>query len=144
MSGPNFSGPPPIVGGAGGYGGNNNFSPPAAAPPPIAPSPASIGQTIKAPIIDSKIAVALYDYEASNNEELTIRENDNLIVLDDSDPEWTLVKIVSKKGGEGLVPASYIQVKPRLGEEDNLNSDNAPGSAPDSPPTFKVKKIQSK
>jgi len=60
----------------------------------------------------TQIAVALYDYEAQDEEELTITENDNLTVLDNSDPEWVKVRLISKTGGgEGLVPRTYIEFK---------------------------------
>ncbi|KAJ3154314.1 cytoskeletal protein binding protein [Geranomyces variabilis] len=78
-------------------------------PQPSQPSPA--------PAEEKKIAVALYDYEATNEEELTIRENDNLLVLDTSDEEWWRVRLISKKGKEGLVPASYVELKRPMGAD---------------------------
>jgi len=60
----------------------------------------------------TRIAVALYDYEATDGDELTISENDNLMVLDDSDPDWVKVRLISKNGGgEGMVPRTYIEIK---------------------------------
>ncbi|KAJ3162752.1 cytoskeletal protein binding protein [Geranomyces michiganensis] len=76
-------------------------------PPQPSPSP----QPVQPPAEERKIAVALYDYEATSDEELTIRENDNLLVLDTSDEEWWRVRLISKKGKEGLVPASYVELK---------------------------------
>jgi len=59
-----------------------------------------------------KIAIALFDYEARDDDELNMSENDNLMVLDDSDPEWVRVRLISKNGGgEGLVPRSYIEFR---------------------------------
>ncbi|KAI9009502.1 hypothetical protein BC832DRAFT_369645 [Gaertneriomyces semiglobifer] len=79
---------------------------------------------VAAPASDGgpKIAVALYDYEAQGADELSIKENDNLAVLDDSDPEWWKVRLVSKRGGGGLVPASYVQLKRRLDEQGTPSS----------------------
>ena len=54
-------------------------------------------------------AIAIYDYDANNQEELTIKEDDKLIVLDDSDPDWTLVQLENDHA-QGLVPRTYIQV----------------------------------
>lgn len=72
-------------------------------PPPItAASPVS---ATSAP----KIAIALYDYTPAEEGELQIYENDMLIVLDSSDPDWWMVKHL-KKHGEGLVPMTYIEV----------------------------------
>ncbi|KAI8901228.1 hypothetical protein BC833DRAFT_578422 [Globomyces pollinis-pini] len=55
-------------------------------------------------------AIALYDYAPVESEELEIRENDELIVLDTSDPDWWLVKH-ARKQGEGLVPSTYVELK---------------------------------
>ena len=52
-------------------------------------------------------ARAIYAYEAANGEELTIGEDDLLLVYE-KDDEWLLVKI---DGGDqlGYVPANYVQ-----------------------------------
>lgn len=60
------------------------------------------------------MVTVLYDYEAQNHEELTIREGTVLFVVDDySDPEWWLAreKIDDAFGEakEGLVPSTYIE-----------------------------------
>jgi hypothetical protein len=69
-------------------------------------------QKVQSKLVTSSsiVAIALYDYTPLESEELEIKEGDNLIVLDDTDSDWWLVKIVSKKGGEGLVPKTYIEV----------------------------------
>jgi hypothetical protein len=58
----------------------------------------------------NKTAVALYDYDPAEEGELSIRENDQLYVLDESDPDWWLVKHIHKSG-EGLVPATYVNLQ---------------------------------
>jgi hypothetical protein len=97
MSRPIITGPPPFIGIDVNAGST-----------PVRPAP--IPQIQSAPAKDMKIASALYDYDATNDEEISVREDDSLMILDDSDPDWTLVKLVSKKGGQGLVPATYIEV----------------------------------
>ena len=57
-----------------------------------------------------KIVVALYEYNAADNQELSIVENENLLVIDDSDPDWWLVRSMKKGGKEGFVPKTYVQV----------------------------------
>jgi hypothetical protein len=66
-----------------------------------------------------KIAKVLYDYEANIEGDVTVHENDNVIILDDSDPEWWKVRVVSKNGKEGMVPKTYIEVMvPGQGNEE--------------------------
>jgi len=73
-------------------------------------SQSQVQNTVARLVGPPKIAVVLYDYTAQTPEELSIKEGENLMILEDSDPHWWKVRIVSKKGGEGLVPATYIQV----------------------------------
>ncbi|KAJ3085830.1 cytoskeletal protein binding protein, partial [Physocladia obscura] len=59
------------------------------------------------------VAQAEFDYEARTDEELTIREGTMLLVLDDSDPEWWLVKErvgsdAFSDGNQGLAPVNYL------------------------------------
>ncbi|KAJ3116985.1 cytoskeletal protein binding protein [Physocladia obscura] len=86
-------------------------------PPPapifITPSPAALrASALQAPppIASGKSAIALYDYDATNEEEITIRENDELIVIDSSDDDWWNVRLV-RSGQEGLVPKLYVELK---------------------------------
>ncbi|KAG5457234.1 MAG: SH3 domain-containing protein, partial [Olpidium bornovanus] len=52
--------------------------------------------------------VAVYDYEARTEEELTMKEDDHLEVYADDDPDWLLVR---RNGSEfGLVPSSYVEL----------------------------------
>jgi len=57
---------------------------------------------------------AEYEYAASNDEELSIEENQLLYVLENDDPEWWKVKVKAPAGEydenapTGLVPASYL------------------------------------
>jgi len=57
-----------------------------------------------------KIAKVLYDYEATLDDDITVHENDNVIVLDDTDDDWWKVRVVSKNGKEGMVPKTYVKI----------------------------------
>ncbi|KAI9204970.1 uncharacterized protein BJ171DRAFT_80895 [Polychytrium aggregatum] len=129
ISAPILSGPPPTFSGAPVPQAAPSPVVAAPVPPPIAPGPSPASRPT-APVITPspaalqkssappKIAVALYDYDAQTDEELSIRENDNLMVSDDSDSDWWKVRLVAKgRSGEGLVPATYVQLKQRLDEE---------------------------
>lgn len=54
-------------------------------------------------------AVALYDFTADGDDELTVKEGEQLFILDKvtSDEWW---KCRNGNGVEGVVPASYIEV----------------------------------
>ncbi|KAK7061699.1 hypothetical protein R3P38DRAFT_2831037 [Favolaschia claudopus] len=81
------------------------------------------------PADHSKTVKALYDYEATAAGELTIKEDQVLLVFD-TEEEWLLVQTDEDGGKAGFVPANYV--------EDASAEEDAPPSAgiviPDSPP----------
>ncbi|KXS11375.1 hypothetical protein M427DRAFT_72992 [Gonapodya prolifera JEL478] len=94
----------------------------APSPPPVVAPPSPPAPAPNAP----KLATALYAYtpDASTSapDEISVRENDILVVLDgttdaghgpDDDPDWIRVRLVAKdgRGGEGVVPRTYVEVK---------------------------------
>jgi actin cytoskeleton-regulatory complex protein SLA1 len=57
---------------------------------------------------DGEPAVALYDFNADGEDELSIQEGESLAVLErDADDWW---KVRNSHGAEGVVPASYVEV----------------------------------
>lgn len=54
------------------------------------------------------IAVAKYEYTAEGEGELTIKKNEKLIVLDDSQPWW---KVSNEQNQTGYVPSNYMTRK---------------------------------
>jgi len=61
------------------------------------------------PVCEGKWAIALYDFNAEAEEELSIRENDELWVTDYvSSDEWWKCQLGEQVG---IVPASYIRVR---------------------------------
>jgi hypothetical protein len=58
---------------------------------------------------DPNAAVVLYDFTADGDDELTVAEGEDLIALEtDSDDWW---KVRNSEGREGVVPASYVEVR---------------------------------
>ena len=56
------------------------------------------------------IFIAIYDFSASNSEEVSIKQGDLLIIIDASDPDWSLVDVKSSfEACSGLVPKTYIE-----------------------------------
>ncbi|KAJ2819168.1 bud emergence protein 1, partial [Coemansia furcata] len=67
-----------------------------------------------APMLPSIVeprAVALYDFDAANSNELTLREGDDVVVVAQSTDDWVIAKSIMRGGPPGLVPASYIQMR---------------------------------
>ncbi|KAK9373055.1 uncharacterized protein V1513DRAFT_450529 [Lipomyces chichibuensis] len=57
-----------------------------------------------------KYGKALYDFDAQGDDEVTIREGDDVFILDDEkSDEWWMIRH-SLSGKEGVVPSSYIEV----------------------------------
>ncbi|KAI0796812.1 hypothetical protein C8Q75DRAFT_802490 [Abortiporus biennis] len=69
---------------------------------------------------DGDSAVALYDFTADGEDELTVHEGEPLIVLERDTDEWW--KCRNADGAEGVVPASYIEV---VGGDSNGSSHTA-------------------
>lgn len=49
----------------------------------------------------------MYDYDAQQEEELTIKEDEILVLYENDDPDWYLVK--SRNGDIGLAPSNYVE-----------------------------------
>ena len=58
---------------------------------------------------DHNAAVVLYDFTADGEDELTVAEGEDLIVLESDSDDWW--KVRNSKGEEGVVPASYVEVR---------------------------------
>ena len=53
-------------------------------------------------------AIALYDFQAQGNDELTVIEGEKLWIIERDSDEWW--KCRNANGEEGVVPASYMEV----------------------------------
>ena len=58
--------------------------------------------------IEGLEAVALYDFQAQGDDELSVAEGDALWVIEKDGDEWW--KCRNASGNEGVVPASYVEV----------------------------------
>lgn len=66
---------------------------------------------------DSFFAVAKYDYKAESEGELTIRKNEKLTIIDDSQPWW---KVQNDKREAGYVPSNYLNRKDSVKGKKNI------------------------
>ncbi|KNE56540.1 hypothetical protein AMAG_02340 [Allomyces macrogynus ATCC 38327] len=90
-----------------------------------------------------KIATALYDYDPVEPDDLDIHEGENCLVIDDADPDWCKVRIISSKKGrsnkEGFVPRGYLQFK-EVGKSPAAAATEAP-AAPAAAPALPAKPV---
>lgn len=56
----------------------------------------------------NSVVKALYDYSATSVGELTVKEDDILLVFD-TEEEWLLVQSAAEGGKAGFVPANYVE-----------------------------------
>ena len=57
---------------------------------------------------EGEIGIALYDFTADGDDELSIVQGEHLIILERDSDEWW--KCQNSKGATGVVPASYVEV----------------------------------
>ncbi|KAJ1311553.1 hypothetical protein OPQ81_010037 [Rhizoctonia solani] len=74
-------------------------------------------------------AKALYDYAANGDGELTIAEDEPLLVFE-QEAEWTLVKSTKPGGKAGYVPATYIELSGSAQEEEVVTAAPPPAPTP--------------
>lgn len=67
--------------------------------------------------------IALFDYESATKDDMTIKKNDQLIVIDKSHPDWWLAKNLRTKE-TGYVPFNYITTIDDLQIKEYLNVTN--------------------
>lgn len=57
---------------------------------------------------NEEMVIALYDFNADGEDELSITEGEQLVVLEKDGDEWW--KCRNARGQEGVVPASYVEI----------------------------------
>jgi hypothetical protein len=59
------------------------------------------------------VAKAIYDYEARDEGELTIKEGNILLITDDTDQDWWEAILrpadTFEEGKKGLIPLTYVE-----------------------------------
>lgn len=55
--------------------------------------------------------VVAYDFKAERPDELDAKEGEAIIVIAQSNPEWFVAKPITRLGGPGLIPVSFIEIK---------------------------------
>ncbi|KDN49560.1 hypothetical protein K437DRAFT_273215 [Tilletiaria anomala UBC 951] len=72
-----------------------------------APPAASLAAAVPALAPGEEHAIALYDFEAQGDDELSVAENEKVIIVEKENDDWW--KVRNQHGQEGVVPASYVE-----------------------------------
>jgi bud emergence protein 1 len=55
--------------------------------------------------------IVMYDLKAERPDDLGARKGDAILVVAQSNPEWLVAKPVTRLGGPGLIPLSFIEIR---------------------------------
>lgn len=55
--------------------------------------------------------IVVYDFHAERPDELDAKEGEAIVVIAQSNPEWFVAKPISRLGGPGLIPVSFIEIR---------------------------------
>jgi bud emergence protein 1 len=55
--------------------------------------------------------IVMYDFKAERPDELEAKEGEAVIVIAQSNPEWFVAKPITRLGGPGLIPVSFIEIR---------------------------------
>ena len=56
---------------------------------------------------EQKVVIALYSYEARDENELSFEKGDKMIIIDDREPDWWIAKRMVN-GHQGLIPMNFV------------------------------------
>lgn len=75
--------------------------------PPPDPVRAGVSQGASEADVPNRIFVALYDYDARTDEDLSFRKGEHLEILNDTQGDWWLARSKKTKQ-EGYIPSNYV------------------------------------
>jgi len=59
--------------------------------------------------VQGPVYIAIYDYEAQDDDEASFLENDHIILYEMIDEGW-MYGIVQRTGHKGMIPANYVEL----------------------------------
>ncbi|KAF8001338.1 hypothetical protein HF325_003839 [Metschnikowia pulcherrima] len=71
------------------------------------------------PVTQTLYALTLFDFKAEREDELDISAGENLVICAHHDYEWFIAKPITRLGGPGLVPVSYVKIIDMMGSADH-------------------------
>lgn len=102
-------------GGLGAAGGNSSTGARSNGPGAPRPTPVSFGGAANS-VNSSKLFIALYDYEARTDEDLSFKKGNQLEILNDTQGDWWFARsLVTAQ--EGYIPSNYIAESKSLESE---------------------------
>lgn len=55
--------------------------------------------------------IVMFDFKAERPDELEAKEGEAIIVIAQSNPEWFVAKPITRLGGPGLIPVSFVEIR---------------------------------
>lgn len=55
--------------------------------------------------------VVMFDFQAERPDELEAKQGEAIIIIAQSNPEWFVAKPITRLGGPGLIPVSFIEIR---------------------------------
>jgi bud emergence protein 1 len=55
--------------------------------------------------------IVMYDFKAERADELEAKAGEAIIVIAQSNPEWFVAKPISRLGGPGLIPVTFVEIR---------------------------------
>ena len=100
-------------GASGTGGGGHSGTVKSAINQPLPPTPG--GQ----PAVDpADLFLALYDYDARTDDDLSFRKGDKLVVVNNSDGDWWEAELEHNRGRRGYIPSNYVAAIQSIEAED--------------------------
>ncbi|EOD43991.1 Neutrophil cytosol factor 2 p67phox [Neofusicoccum parvum] len=75
------------------------------------PKPIRMSKAMKGGTGAMVYGVVMYDFKAERPDELEAKEGEAIIVIAQSNPEWFVAKPITRLGGPGLIPVSFIEIR---------------------------------
>ncbi|KAI0021628.1 scd2/ral3 [Xylariomycetidae sp. FL0641] len=69
--------------------------------------------------------IVMYDFQAMRADELMASAGENIIIIAQSNPEWFVAKPITRLGGPGLIPVSYVEIRDMVTNTPIANPEDA-------------------
>ena len=56
----------------------------------------------------------MYNFQAERPDELEAKQGEAIVIIAQSNPEWFVAKPITRLGGPGLIPVSFVEIRDML------------------------------